>query len=81
MVFALMQANYLYSPYIVAGQLLNVPCISPSPTPFPTYTILQGDNLFRLAIRYNTTIYAIAVVNGIYNPNLIYAGMLLRICR
>lgn len=74
MVFALMQANYLYSPYIVAGQQLNVPCISPSPTPFPTYTILQGDNLFRLAIRYNTTIYAIAVVNGIYNPNLIFVG-------
>lgn len=73
-VFALMQANYLYSPYIFVSEQLNVPCISPSPTPFPTYTVKQADNLFRIAILYNTTIYAIAIVNGIYNPNLIYVG-------
>ena len=73
-VSSLMQANNLYSPYIYVGQQLNVPCASPTPTPFPIYTVQAGDNLFRLAIRYNTTIYAIALVNGIPNPNWIFAG-------
>ena len=71
---SLMQANNLYSPYIYVGQQLNVPCASPTPTPFPIYTVQAGDNLFRLAIRYNTTIYAIALVNGIPNPNWIFTG-------
>ncbi len=70
----LMQANYLYSTYLRAGQQLSVPCPSATPTPFPTYTVVAGDNLFRIAIRYNTTIYALAFVNGIPNPNLIYVG-------
>ncbi len=75
--YALMQANYLYIPYIRVGQILNVPCVTPTPAPFPTYTVQPGDNLFRIAIRNSTTIYALAVVNGIYNPNLIYAGQTL----
>jgi LysM repeat protein len=72
--WSLMQANYLYSPYIFVGQQLNVPCLNPAPTPFPVYTVQSGDNVFRIAIQYNTTIYAIALVNGLYNPNLIYVG-------
>lgn len=75
--YALMQANYLYSPYIYVGQQLNVPCLNPTPAPFPTYTVVQGDNLFRIAIKYSTSIYAIALVNGIYNPNWVYAGQTL----
>ncbi|MBI4789253.1 MAG: LysM peptidoglycan-binding domain-containing protein [Chloroflexi bacterium] len=73
-VASLMQANFLYSPYIFVGQQLNVPCINPPPPAFPMYTVKQGDNLFRIAIQYGTTIYAIAVVNGIPNPNLIFVG-------
>lgn len=75
--YALMQANYLYSPYIYVGQVLKVPCITPEPTPFPSYTVAAGDNLFRIAIQYETSIYAIALVNGIPNPNLIYTGQTL----
>ncbi len=75
--YQLMQANYLYSPYIYVGQQLNVPCLNPPPTPFPTYTVQQGDNLFRIAIKYSTSIYAIALVNGIYNPNWIFFGQTL----
>jgi LysM repeat protein len=71
---SLMQANNLYSPYIYVNQPLNVPCVSPTPTPFPVYTVQAGDNLFRIAIRYSTTIYAIALVNGLPNPNWILAG-------
>ena len=75
--YVLMRANYLYSPYIYVGQQLRVPCLTPAPTPFPTYTVQAGDNLFRIAIQYNTSIYAIAVVNGIYNPNMVFVGQTL----
>lgn len=71
---SLMQANNLYSPIIYAGRPLNVPCVSPTPTPFQIYTVQPGDNIFRIAIKYNTTIYALALVNGILNPNFIFAG-------
>ncbi len=73
----LMQANMLYNTYLSVGQQLNVPCPTATPTPFPAYTVVAGDNLLRIAIRNNTTIYAIALVNGIPNPNIIYAGQTL----
>ncbi|MBI5303339.1 MAG: LysM peptidoglycan-binding domain-containing protein [Chloroflexi bacterium] len=72
--YQLMQANYLYSPLIFVGQTLNVPCRTPQPAPFPIYTVVAGDNLFRIAVKYETSIYAIALVNGIHNPHLIYVG-------
>ncbi|MBI3537261.1 MAG: LysM peptidoglycan-binding domain-containing protein [Chloroflexi bacterium] len=70
----LMQSNFLYTPFLRAGQQLNVPCASATPAPFQTYTVVAGDNLFRLAIRNNTSIYALALVNGIPNPNWIFVG-------
>lgn len=73
----LMQANYLYAPFIQPGQMLNVPCLTPAPTPFPTYTVNSGDNVFRIAIQYKTSVYAIALVNGLYNPNWIFPGQTL----
>ncbi len=45
------------------------------PPPPPRVHIVQpGDNLYRLALRYNTTIWAIAQANNIPNVNLIYVG-------
>lgn len=73
-VSALMQANFLYSPIIRVSQPISVPCLSPSSESFPIYTVQSGDNIFRIAIRYNTTIYAIAHANGLPNPNLIFTG-------
>lgn len=73
-VSALMQANFLYSPIIRVNQPLNVPCLSTSSDSFPIYTVQPGDNIFRIAIRYNTTIYAIALVNGIPNPHWVFVG-------
>jgi LysM repeat protein len=46
----------------------------PQPHPPVTYVVQPGDNLYRLALRYNTTIWAIAQVNHIANINLIYVG-------
>jgi LysM repeat protein len=44
-----------------------------------TYIVKPGDNLFRIALRYRTTIQAIARRNGISNTRVIRAGQRLRI--
>ena len=43
------------------------------------YTVQAGDTLSGIASAYETTYQAIANLNGISNPNLIYAGQRLRI--
>ncbi len=64
--------------------------VAPSPTPEPpepltpteeaapseqvTHVVQPGENLFRIALRYNTSVQAIASANGIANPTRIYVG-------
>jgi LysM repeat protein len=54
--------------------------ISPTATAVPNsvcrayYVVRPGDNLFRIAIRYDTSYAEIARVNQISNPRLIYSG-------
>ena len=43
------------------------------------YTVRPGDNLFRIALRYGTTVSAIAAENNINNVTVIYVGQQLRI--
>jgi LysM repeat protein len=43
------------------------------------YIVKPGDNLFRIALRYRTTIYTIARQNGITNTRVIRVGQRLRI--
>jgi len=45
-------------------------------TPF-VYRVEIGDNLFRIALRFGTTVDAIVAANGIPHPNYIQAGMLI----
>ena len=45
------------------------------------YTVRRGDNLYRIARRYGTTIGSIVKLNNIPNPNLIYPGQRLLIRR
>jgi LysM domain len=57
----------------------------PGITPIPgggngqPYTVQQGDTLFALSLRWNTTVYAIAQLNNIPNINLIYIDQVLYI--
>jgi LysM repeat protein len=44
-----------------------------------THVVQPGENLFRIALRYNMTWPELATYNGIANPNLIYVGQVLRI--
>lgn len=42
-----------------------------------TYTVSSGDNLSSIASRLGTTVQSLVSMNGISNPNLIYAGQTL----
>lgn len=71
---------------VIAGAGLNqlkgdIPTPGPSPAPenVISYTVHYGDTLSEIAVRYGTTYQALAAYNGISNPNLIYAGQVIRI--
>lgn len=61
------------------------PTPAPQPAPKPqqpsttTYTVKSGDTLSGIAQKYGTTVSALAQLNGIQNPNVIYAGQVLKI--
>ena len=73
---AIAQANVLADPRCIrAGQTLTIPGV-----PAPTVHVVQpGENLFRIALRYNTTVEAIAQANRILDPRCIRAGQTLTI--
>lgn len=61
------------------GQVLTIPGGQASPTPTPggketVHIVQRGENLFRIALRYGTTVQAVASRNSIVNPSLIWAG-------
>lgn len=77
---AIVRANNILNPwYIWVGQRLFIPSGWPTPPPGRTYVVQPGDTLFSIALRYGTTVWAIALANNIPNPNLIYVGQVLRI--
>ena len=43
------------------------------------YTIRRGDTLSAIAARYGTTYQKLAAMNGIADPNRIYAGQRIRV--
>ena len=85
--YAIAQLNAIPAPYwIYPGQKLRIPGsghVTPAPvTPQPggtLYTVLPGDNLFRIALKFGKSMQAIAAANGIFNYNLIYPGQVLKI--
>ena len=52
---------------------------TPKPEPVITYTVRRGDTLSGIAVRFGTTYQRLMQLNGIQNPNRIYAGQRLRI--
>jgi LysM repeat protein len=67
----------------ITPMVTQPPFFTPAPT-FPptgtcTHTVAAGENLFRISLRYNTTVDAIAAANGIVNPQLIVVGQVLTI--
>ena len=43
------------------------------------YTVQKGDTLSGIAIKYGTTYQELAKINNITNPNLIYAGQVIKV--
>ena len=68
----------LLAAILIAAQvaLCAPPVQAASPT---TYIVQRGDTLSLIARRYDTTVRAIAELNGIVNPNLIYVSQRLLI--
>ena len=79
----LMRANGILNPNLIyVGQSLCIPGgTTPPPTPQPGtgtfYTVKFGDTLSVIALRFGVSVFAIMRANGITNPNLIFAGMVL----
>jgi LysM repeat protein len=77
---ALANANGIGYPYLIQpGQELLIPPADnyyypPAAGDGPTHTVAPGDTLFSLALRYDTTPEALAVVNGLDNPDQLYVG-------
>ena len=44
------------------------------PADTDAYTVREGDNLYRIALRFGTTVTRLQTLNDINNPNVIYIG-------
>lgn len=80
----LARVNGISNPDLIyAGQVIRVPAGGGSGggggAATGQYRVQVGDTLGAIAVRFNTTVEAIAAANGISNPNLIYAGQWLDI--
>ena len=85
---ALSQANSITNPSLIyPGQELTIPAGSTdgSTTPPPVspggtvYVVQQGDNLFRIGLRFGVDQYYLARYNGIANVSIISVGQEIRI--
>ena len=76
-VSAIASLNHISDPdKIYAGATIRVP---ETASATKTYTIRPGDTLSGIAARFGTTVSAIAALNGISDPDRIYAGTTIKI--
>lgn len=77
----IVNANNIKNPNLIyVGQILTIPMESNiHDMNHILYKVRRGNTLYQIARRYNTTIAQIVRLNRIKNPNLIYAGEILRI--
>jgi LysM repeat protein len=77
---AIANRNGIVNPALIGtGQRLIIPAGGGSTPPARIHTVQRGENLYRIALRYGTTPWAIAVANGLSNIHYIYVGQQLRI--
>lgn len=71
----LVRLNDIQNPNLIyAGETLIVPSANEQTGQSQVYTVKRGDTLSEIAIKYGTTVQAIAQDNNISNVNLIYPG-------
>lgn len=80
---AIIQANGLTRSYMYVGQRMYMtsPYTPATYSSSSTYIVQPGDTLFGIAQRFGVPMYTLMRMNYLYNPNLIYAGMALRMPR
>lgn len=91
-VWQIAQVNGIRNPSLIfVGQVLCIPSSfhPPGPVPPPNpgppawcgqfYTVQFGDTLSGIARRCGTSVHTLMNLNGIWNPNRIWAGQVLRI--
>lgn len=67
--------NGIANPNLIrVGQKLKVTGAAPAPAQRKTYKIVSGDSLSGIAAKFGTDVATLQRLNGIANPNLIYAG-------
>jgi LysM repeat protein len=78
---ALAEANHLVNPNLIyVGQVLLIPASTASPSPSGrVHAVQPGETLYRIALRYGTTVERLMALNGLRNPHRIFVGQLLRI--
>jgi LysM repeat protein len=89
----LAEYNSIVNPGVIyAGQVLKIPGgVAPIATPIvpppatvvppvtTTYTVTLGDTLFKIAVRFKTTVAQLVTLNHLNNPNFIFTGQVLNI--
>lgn len=77
---ALASLNGISSPYVIyPGQVLKVNGTTSTSSSSTTYTVKSGDTLSGIAAKYGTTYTALASLNGISSPYVIYPGQVLKV--
>lgn len=75
---SIVEMNEIRNPNLIyVGEKLTLRRMKPSVQ--KTYTVKKGDTLWGISRRFGTTVSALAQRNHLKNPNLIYAGQVLRI--
>lgn len=82
----LAQINNIKNPNLIyVGEIMTISCNHNNNENTNTnqdiinYKIKLGDTLSQIAMRYNTTVSSIVSLNNIKNPNIIYAGNVIKI--
>lgn len=77
---AIVEANGLTNPNLIyVGQVLVIPAGVSAPSPERVHVVQPGETLYRIALRYGTTVERLMALNGLNNPNRIFVGQVLRI--
>lgn len=72
---AIVELNNIANPNLIyVGQRLIIQTNSSEAQREVIYTVVRGDTLSQIALRYGTTVSSIVALNNIPNPNLIYPG-------
>lgn len=80
-VSAVVNANNIRNPNLIyVGEVFIIPHMTSAESfEYTLYTVRRGDTLWGISRKFGTSINSIVALNGIENPNLIYAGEVFKI--